>query len=365
MNIASRVLTRSGAWLRRRAVALAEGLMAETRRFATQREFFDGFMLEAKRSGNVGSATVMDFAAWLMLSGRFFNGTLSSGPLESQVLTLARGRDTFLEPPGDLPVDPGETALVASPFEFTLIGAEPTQPSLLILPTGETASKVKGLGVLRGFDTLYADGPYTTNPMAFVSRAASVEYRVCLLVPQAYRGVLSPSGPRQDIPVEPGPKARLSLLVSDSLMRAMGALPFCMRVAPPPYDPSSTLPTEYNDSQAPWHDAVAELLPDGLLRVTMWAHTVFDMLSDSDRYGARGLWIATIVAGEVVGQVMIDLRAAPNVNRRPEANITSYRYNAHLRAGGCCLDSGLVIIVDPFVTTTTATGGVSRPEFNT
>ena len=60
MNIASRTLAKSGAYLLGQAKKLARGLWKRSLRFSTARQAIDGYIVEGKRCGNVGSATVYD-----------------------------------------------------------------------------------------------------------------------------------------------------------------------------------------------------------------------------------------------------------------------------------------------------------------
>lgn len=69
MNIASRTLTKSGAYLLGQAKKLARGLWKRSLRFSTARQAIDGYIVEGKRCGNVGSATVYDPLGMLVIPG--------------------------------------------------------------------------------------------------------------------------------------------------------------------------------------------------------------------------------------------------------------------------------------------------------
>lgn len=355
--------TAAGVWLLDRAAKLARAVVS---RFGSKTEVFDGFLLRGRRTDKILVAEVLDPPAWLVVVG----SVQLSEPTEiseSLILQLGTGRDGVAGPGASVVLDPTQSPMVVRPQGTFRIGLPPTGQFSYATVTGETAAVVPGVGVGRGYNRMFSPGQFPSNATAFVGRDAQVQYQALLLIPQLFRTQFV-GGARVDTPLSAAPEASWSLLISDRLLRDLGALPFCMRVAPPPYDPTSTAATVFAQSQAPWQDfAASRFLLEGVTtyQVTLWAHVVLDMVSDGDRYGARGLWVATFRIQEgqasLVNQFLVDTRLDSNVLRRPRRGPLAYEYNAHIRAGSALLDSGTLLLIDTFQVVTDGQPGTGAP----
>lgn len=353
-----------GVYLLKRAEQLAKRVVAK---YGKRTEVVDGYIVEGRRAKDRMVATVLDLPAWLIVTGEVtFPFPAQTTMYDSLVLSLPRGRDAFLYPGAGQATDPIAAPTVVMPQDFLRLGSEPTGAANYSTATGEVMAALPGVGVVRGVSRLRASTVFDVNPTAFVDRLARVDYQIMVLAPQVRRATFDPTEGyvRTNTPSSSSPIASWSLRVSDSIMRARGALPFSIRQNPPAYDPTSTAATAYARSQAPWLAIVAERYdePTDTYRVTLWAHATVDMASDQDAYGARGLWVATVSVRDGVATLVNDFLISNltdiSVFRRPRLGPSlAYLYNAHLRVGGCVLDSGTVIIVDPFLVITDGAGG--------
>lgn len=374
MNISSRTLTKSGAYLLGQAKKLARGLWKRSLRFSTARQVIDGYIVEGKRCGNVGSATVYDLPVYILLTGELrYNApplanTGRYGPL---LMRLAQGRDALLAETQPAQ-SPGDQFGVAQAGPLYQQGTFPARSLTYYSGAGWTAQFVPYVAVYSGPSTMRSNTNAPINTHAFVNRDTYVVYDVVIHPQQLiYRTWTLTEGVWSFVDYVasgsvPFP-AFWGLQISDSIMRSTyGALPFSIRVAPPTYDPNDPAQTVYAQAQAPWHSFVVERLPDEAgypcARITVWAHAVVEMMSDADLYGARGLWVATFKfvgnTPSLEGQFLVDTRADAVTERQPyESSVgVAYAYNAHLRVGGSILADGTAVIFDPMLIRVTGTG---------
>lgn len=345
-----RTNTAAGAYLLDRAAKLAKSIVA---RFGSKTEVFDGCLVRGRRTNDILVAEVIEPPAWLVVVGSVALDVPTTVS-DSLILQLASGRDGLTAPGAPTVVDPTESPTVVRPQAVFRVGPQPVGQFSYATVTGETAEPVPATGVVRGYNRMFATQQFPVNATAFVDRSARVQYQALLLAPQLFRSQFV-DGARVDTPLSSSPVASWSLFISDQFLRDLGALPFAMRVSPPPYDPTSTAATQFAQAQAPWQDLVAtRYIEDGVdtYQITLWSQVVFDMVSDNDRFGARGLWVATfqVAAGQVqlVNQFVVDTRLDPNTLRRPRRGALAHEYNAHLRVCGVALNSGTAIVLDPF-----------------
>lgn len=319
----------------------------------------DGFIVTAKRSGAIATATIIDTPALLAMPARLINN--GSDIVEHcPVLSLAAGRDALL-----VRGDPGaqsETPQHGGTWlrGYVQVGVAPTanttlcrsRPSMNTLPL---------LGVVNVEPVLATEGFYPVNTTAFMSRTDRVVYQLQMFAPTLGLAAFSADSSGWVSSRSTAYPAPWSVRVTDSVMT--GVLPFSKRVAPPPYDPSSSAATVYNGAQNIWMRAVSVGITGNVHTLFVVAAAVFDMTNDDDRFGARGLWFARLEvntadplapAASVVWESTYDMRASGDPRSTPLIFSDIYERNNVQPAMMCRLDSGHVI--------TLAASNCSRPD---
>lgn len=361
MNIANRVLTRSGAWLKSNARSLAEKLFKnENSRYMRSRRVIDGYMVEGGRAGGVGSATVMDFPALLCLPGYYSDPVYSALTTNySIVLSLPRGRDSYLDDVFESPIVVGEKELLASTYFSAMTAGDYVATDYRYSVSGERGEALDGYGCGRGYTVVFTETSHPENTLAYVTRNLPSLFMVSIQSPTFFRLRYLLDDPAVAIPVpaSPSASAKLSFAISDSIMTSeFGAYAFSKPLAAPSY-PTEPHATTFYEAQAPW--SAFSLLPtDEGYDVCLSAHAVFDMFDDSDKFGARGLWIGLFHVTQVDDVPAVALFAQHAINsldngagRKPiKSSITErYKYNAHLRLKPVRLSDGTIIVADPFI----------------
>lgn len=305
--------TYSGAWLRRNAIKF--GMSMANKPNKTKFTIFDGYIFRAVRMPNRPRVIVyvLDTAALIALPCVLLNNG-SGNPLHTPVLSRAAGRDFFLLPPVNPPVVesqyPGHSGTIATP---ALIVGELFSNPVIGSTVRPTMTPFPGLGFIQMDTDIHMHEYYQVNPYAFMDRTDRIAYGVLVQCPTIIRGeYVAPLDAGSGwTPPEFSTTAVLpySMMISDSLINTFGGLlPFCKRVAPPPYDPTSIPATTYSTTQNPWAKAFflqkgtnTEDPPEDFYSVLVCIQAVFEMVNDSDRFGARGIWVGklTVTGTEV------------------------------------------------------------------
>lgn len=350
--------TASGAYLLRRAAKLAKSVVPT---YGSKSEVVDGYILRGRRANVRFVAEVLDPPAWLVLVGPLI-ATPAADVADSLVQELPTGRDALRSGLAPAKQEIGDRYLVTRPQGVLSFGQSVIPPIIHPVRTNEVCYRVPGIGTLQGVTRLFANQYFGVSPMAFVDRTARIRYESRMLVPQLLRvqvDLVDGQWVRTSIPGGAAkPLGSLTVLIDDSFLRGLGALPFCMRQSPPAYNPGSVAAGAFSAAQAPWVDQAGELYQseDGsqVYRLTLWSQVVTEMLSDADMYGARALWFATVRVNLTAGtasleqQFLLDPRTETNPLRRPRPVDNTYLYNAHLRVGGAVLNSGTLVVVDTY-----------------
>ena len=310
-----RITSAAAQYLRKRVIMLEQAIMRKGARAVVRREIIDGFIVQVKKTKLGTLADVLDTPVIIAVPSNLINGN-SELPIHHPLILEPPGRDFFLLNPGTVdavnstPAHQGSTSSPAVAVG-TLFSGPVIVSTVRAILVGFDA-----VGFIQLQTNLYLHNPYTTNPYAFASRADRMVYRVNVSAPVLGRTTyqaLANGWSADPAPVVPAVVPK-SMLVSDSVIRGTsGSLPFCMRVAPPAYDPSDTAQTTYNNAQMPWSKLIVadQGVTDGgqfYYSVILLAHVVTEMLNDSDRFGAKGVW-----AGHLTCTSQEDPSAAPTV----------------------------------------------------
>lgn len=396
LTIAKKPVTISGTYLVKRAEKLAQSLGNLPMKYATKVEIIDGYIVRGVRSNMLGTAMVLDTEAYVVVCGNPYNGT-SRAQTHHPLIRLPLGRDSFLkplkQPPEQIVVQEllpshmgtrGYRVMELGTFSQSVATGSLVRPSAFALPD---------YGIIHLENYLNMPQVFDVNPFAFVSRADTFFYDMPVLAPSFMRATYTANAETGtgwiesdgNYPGEDAPKTQpWSMRVSDSIMLdANNVMPFSKRVNPPPYDPTSPAATTFNNAQYPWsrgltigHGNDEDI---GLFyRVLLVAHAVFDMVDDEDRYGARGLWIASLQIQQdgtalLVGSSVIDSRQEADQYRRPWKIINGdserYMANSHFPSGLALLDTGDSVLFDSFSINQTdppsdPNGGISTPYWS-
>ena len=361
MRIALRVLTRAGAYLKRQAVRQAEMLFKAERRFSAARQILDGYLLEGKRAGDVGSATIIDPPAFLAIVGEYVAPPIGDFS-EEEVLcaTLPRGRDTYLGEETELLEISGKQLLSAVVPTPTYLLGDPGSSGVPVYRSsfGITAYGMAGIGAMSNYADYQADS--ASNPAAYISPGRRVFYRCMLVGPTLMRRVRTPGHPSGSVvPSSPGRAIASSIAISSSLLEADGWKPIVQ------FAEDDAFVFRYEVLSNIWHDSVASAYTEGGYQLWVVVQAVADQLPDSDPYrdttGALGLWIAKIavtaetedspMAASVLATHMID-PLGQSGTRRPEKSTAdeehAYNFNCHIRSAPRLRPDGSLIIADQF-----------------
>lgn len=374
MLIVRRSATKAGAWLLKRATALTKSLMNRARierdesgGAARKRKFIDGFLLEGKRVGPRGVATVLDLPAYIVCSGdSYYQSRVMSG----QMISLMAGRDNLLAADEDRKVS--EFAL---PFSFAAFysGLNAGDP-----PLGEHRYR---LAVTGGYPLIEAgctgvdvqinmQGIVPNWPMAYAKPGDDLSAYITVYAPTFYHAkadMVEGAWVPEFKPLAPtAVQSGWSVKVNEALIRLSGADGMiCKRASAPVYGASlSGDDIAFSGAQSPWLRSrpiqVAEIEGGGLAYAfAVVAHAVVDQKSGDDVYAARCLWITRLllVAGEVIqGLSYLRDRRGLGITRGPNLNDdgSAYTFNSHPYAEIALLDNGTILVLDFFTTTATA-----------
>lgn len=211
---------------------------------------------------------------------------------------------------------------------------------------------IPDVGMLYVEPVLATESEFAVNAMAFMSRTDRVVYQVKMYAPFLGIGTYSAGATGWTTDRLLAYPAPWSLRLTDSVMSPV--MPFAKRVAPPPYDPSSSAATTYNSAQSVWMRAVSGGISGGVHTLFVAAHGVFDMTNDDDRNGARGLWFAECTIDQttpaapvasVVWSATFDMRASGDPRSTPSLFDGTHVVNNVQPAMMCLLDSGMLVAV--------------------
>lgn len=376
MLILQRRATKAGAWLGRRAKKLAERLFSKElvqsgRDYGgsgMRREVVDGFLLEGKRVGRRGVATVLDFPALIVCPGEAYFG---DEVMDGQIISLVRGRDELTDP------DPNrEPSLFEPPFQFASFfsgfnaGMPPSGAYRYRLAVFGGYPLIKA-GCLATDVSVHLNGQAAGSPMAYAKPGDDLSALCTVYAPTFYSGraviedgefvrTYAPSAPT-------ALQTAWTVRVNESLVRATGADGMtCKRASAPAYSsPPSSDDLGFANAQAPWARSrplsVTADSDDGLVYdFVVAAHAVIDQRSDNDWYAARCLWVSRlrVQAGEVL-QFFSYLRDRRGLGPTKQPNLNdagdAYQFNLHPYAELVTLADGSTLVLDFFTTTRSAT----------
>lgn len=298
LAVSVRSLVSVVSWVYRRAQSIGASLVGA--QYQVRSAIIDGYIIRARRSGRRVSVVLMDTPALLALPGPLINNGSSDLP-HTAVAVMPAGRDALM---------------VASPItaqahypehlgvsqRFMPVGVIPQAWQLVMSRVRRSLSAFQGFGAVDALVTLHMQAATPANPYAFMSRTDRVVYNLARLAPSM--GLVkfrAEAAGWSAVDIERF-AAPVSLSISDSVMEPFGLLPFSKRVAPPAYDPGDPLQTTYANAQNPWVRvaSIAAGSVDGVTyhRLMLCVHVVCDMVSDLDRFAARGLWFAQVLVVE-------------------------------------------------------------------
>ena len=350
LKVAIRSLATSATWLRKEAKRLAE----ETRTgavYQVRSKIIDGYIMRAVRRRDNVEVRIMDTPALVLFPGRYISGTTYT-PMHALVRSYGLGRDAFLFPPSAVVVDSEEpTHKGSKPSAAVTVGTLPATVVLRLSNDERTYMATSTFGASTVDAEVAMQGAYTVNPYAFMNRTDRMVYTVRNYSPQRSLGDFTANGAGWTTDVEPAENTPLSPEFSDSILPSP-LLPFCKRVSPPAYDPSSVPATTYDNAQLPWCKLLVQAQDETTATYLLCAHVVTDMLNDDDSFGAKGLWFAEYqVAGATPTQLWqdtVDMRdnadpyAVPWVaNTAPDRYATNNVYPALM----CRRDDGTVAVL--------------------
>lgn len=300
-----RLSTVSAARVRGEAAKLGRSLALSDMSSGTKSKIRDGFIIRASKIDDLVTVRVIDTPASLALPGRaLLSGPGSNYTLEHcPLVVFPNGRDAVLIG-SDLVADLYPQHQGCPPLPVLLGGDIVSLVSVIETQSQPSLSIAHGVGVVELTTPLYMPGSYTVNPYAFVSRADSnLVYALNLYSPQVARGRYASNGSEWELTGGAVPSnSPWSFILSDSVLWTFsGVLPFCKRVAPPPYDPGSTAATLFSSAQLPWARAIRldrgeDVNGSSYYDVLLVVHVVTEMRNDDDRFGAKGLWFARLRA---------------------------------------------------------------------
>lgn len=343
-----RALSSVVGWVRARAKQMGASLVGAT--YQGKNAVLDGFIVTAKRSGRISTVTILDTPALLAVPAHLINAG-NDAVEHCPMVSLAAGRDALLiastpTPAASAPSHPGTDV-----SGYVQAGVAPTNYTL-VCRSRPSVNTLPALGVVHVEPVLAAAGAYVVNPLAFVSRTDRVVYRLQMFTPTLGLASFSAAGGGWASDRSSGYPAPWSIRLTDSVMT--GVLPFCKRVAPPAYDPSSSAATIYDGAQNVWMRAVSAGVVGGVHTLFVVAHAVFDMTNDTDRFGARGLWVAKVVVDasnpvaptvSVVWQTTYDMRVSGDPRSAPSTFSGVYVLNNVQPAMVCRLATGGLVVM--------------------
>lgn len=347
-KITLRFLAASASWLRREAVRLANS-MAAGAAFQVKSKLMDGYIMRANKRGQNIEVRVLDTPALVVLPGRYISGSTYT-PMHALVHTFGTGRDALLYGPQTPTPVASETPthLGTTPATTVTVGSLPASVVLRLSNNERTYMASAPFGVSTVDAEVAMRGAYTVNPYAFMDREDRMVYTLRNYAPQRSLGEFSASGAGWNTSVGAPQNTPQSPEFSDSVLPTP-LLPFCKRVSPPAYDPSSTPATTYDGAQLPWCKHLVLDSEGGSATYLLCVHVVTDMLNDNDSFGAKGLWFAqyrsTGGVPTLEWQESVDMRDNTNdyavpwvANLAPDRYVTNNVYPAMM----CRRDDGTV-----------------------
>ena len=345
-----RALSSAVGWVRARAKQMGASLVGAT--YQSKNAVLDGFIVTAKRSGRISTVTILDTSALLAVPSELvWRG--SSDPRHCPVIDVVDGRDGLLNRTNRQVKTPDPRHIGTAATDFITIGAVRFSPEIINSRSRPSMNSVPAIGITHVRPLLYTEGMWDTSTTAFMSRDDNVVYVLDVLSPTMWAtsfevrkgyGWLASFAGKNRTPA--------SVIVSDSVMT--GVLPFCKRVAPPAYDPGSSAATSYDGAQNIWMRAVSAGIVGGVHTLFVVAHAVFDMTDDTDRFGARGLWVAKVAvdesdpaapAGSIVWQTTYDMRVSGDPRSAPSTVSGVYVLNNVQPAMVCRLATGGLVVM--------------------
>lgn len=365
LRVVVKLLSPAAGWLRNEAVRWARTLSAAP--YMSRNRTIDGFILKAQRVGDRATVHILDTPALVAIPGRSLVGAPGSAylPVHSPVVSLAAGRAGMLNPSGLPPASLYPSHLGSPPLPQLVGGAIAPTASVIENSVQPSLSPMPGLGPMVLTCQLHMPAAYTVNPYAFVSRTnSSMVYVLSVFAPRLARGTYaqSPSGWLVDgasVPTD----APWAFVVSDSvLFSSRRVLPFCKRVSPPPYNPSSPAGTLFDNAQLPWGRAIylgsGEVDGVPYYEVLVFVHVVTEMRNDDDRFGAKGLWVGRLrvrdpsnangVRALLLQSTQLDdtrLTSAPEMAPYLDTVADAYGTNNLYPAMPCLMNNGSVVAV--------------------
>lgn len=360
--IATRLLSASGAWLVDRGKKLAQHLFKDNRtrsrrladsaagktpggaRYTSKREVLDGYVVEAKRAGNVGSVTIFDLPAYLCVLGRYFvDGQFDPAKAYNQTLSL--GRDSYLPKTLDAVQDPQNDPLVRSGlYKSVTLGSVSQAGGRLASRLWGVAQPFSSAGCMHGFGVVYMPNANHRYALSWASPTDSFAYLMVCHAPSVVSYVRD-KGVDTVVPEDPQAiQASWSVLVSEA---TTGRISFVRKPDPP----DDEFITGWELAQYPWFTFSAPepfVTEDGVkgFRLSMCAQVVYDaggpyfedpdsplLWGDSDQFsanpaGARGLWVGRLqVVGDkptLLASYDTNPLSSSDVDRRPTRYTLSY-----------------------------------------
>lgn len=333
MIIARRILTRSGAYLVRRAVALAESLFRLSSKNARKHEVIDGYLLVGSRSGTRGSASVLDFPVYLLTPSFPFSleaGTTyphrdNATPLAPAIagysdyrlwtgaVQILPGRDALLEP-GLVPDPPRGYADAQPGFQELVEVDGGTAGEDLISAIADTSAWPLGDGSMLVCSTgaiLQDSSVIGLQNLVFTAWSTEIRYQDEPFNPPvevAHRFYLTRVPPALD--TYPSGNRIRGLLLKESDFDGIGVT-LATRMKNYPGTPDYRLPTVFYPFEAqplPWCVSCPLGPRDGnTVKFVFVAHCVLEQEpSMNDGYGKRGL-----VVGRAIGQYNEETGSTP------------------------------------------------------
>lgn len=373
MNIANRVATRAGAYLKTRAERLAKFLFTGGKlRFVTKRQIMDGFLVEGKRAGNVGSYTVLDMPAYLTILGHYFDANIPFASNRCAVAQLPRGRDSYYEDGiTELTNFPGDQILLAPVARTYRFGDMGDEENSYFAHTGIVGKPAPGNGAGYAYTLITPTPPQSESAVPglyeyFADNNTRCLYCVNIVVPTFYKAVATaPDWQIVNAPADPTgvPETLISFRFSDSIFSSFGGSGFSKRS-----DPSNPV-ISWSAISRPWvsfSKPYYRTKDDGTqaLIVVAWTNPCMPRTIPGSDGGVKGLWVGefeiTNSGARIISQVHFDPRDTDTYPaiRTDELGTQSYLNNYRLRSDSARLDSGTLVIVDPYgAETDVETGG--------
>jgi hypothetical protein len=150
MAAVKRAACASGAWLLKRVMQMARPLSSG----GSRRQFFEGYLLIAKQTGDISNLAVLDPPSYLCLPGPLYEGAVREID-KAYVQTLYQGRDTYLPGSVTTSFQPQLNPLVRAVVNSVMDFGEGASGARLATRLWGGAQPFVGSGCMYGYGAVY------------------------------------------------------------------------------------------------------------------------------------------------------------------------------------------------------------------